>query len=244
MLTRKEMLLSLADSAGSKSEALTYFKIYTIAISTFFKGVAKESSIIDITKLSSEDLKLTIKEMQNGQPFYNTRVVVYFYTLAEETVKNCLKAFFINSNREDVDLSGIRESKRSKFLQFFDLETAEREKECDALIHTFEGLFRGNYKYGPERFLAFFKVLGFEFEAEFEGMEEYLEFAQVRNCLVHNNGIVDKKLIELCPKYSMYAGKKLIVSIEDVIRFVQVERSFTYFLSESIVKYFENSGTS
>ena len=76
------------------------------------------------------------------------------------------------------------------------------------------------------------------------GIEEYLEFAQVRNCLVHNNGIVDKKLIELCPKYSMYAGKKLIVSIEDVIRFVQVERSFTYFLSESIVKYFENSGTS
>ncbi|RYY51466.1 MAG: hypothetical protein EOO06_00240 [Chitinophagaceae bacterium] len=125
---------------------------------------------------------------------YKSTVITVF-TLLEATVKDLIVSLIKSLPTEY--LSNIKEINSIK-IPLFEYDSLNEFDRLQLVYNVYENSVKNGSLYGYARFDALLKPFGLTKFDKKKDKVNINELAQVRNCLVHNNGIVDRKLLTTC----------------------------------------------
>lgn len=155
-----------------------------------------------------------IQEIQNNQKGYIQNLyaqgIVYLWTSLESFIKRLLTelikvdtAFLTNKAFEKLNIS---------MTEYFKVE--EKDKPEYLLDVIFVGL-QCRYKLGIDRFECYLAAFGASGAFD-NGLKDNLYYLhQIRNCIVHNDSIADKRFCEKCISLDYKPGNKILVTKTD-----------------------------
>lgn len=95
---------------------------------------------------------------------------------------------------------------KAPIIQF--LQSSSQE-QADFLYETIETSCSASLKPGVGRFEAVLSDLGYGGPVHDRVRAELYHLSRLRNCIVHNDGLVDKKLISACPQWKGTEGTRV-----------------------------------
>lgn len=105
--------------------------------------------------------------------------------------------------REDIEKIQV------SLLQFNTMDPAER---IEYIVDRIEEKNKSKFSRGVGRFENMLKPFGFGGEVDPVASKELLEFSAVRNCLVHRQGIVDRRFLEACATGQWQLGTDIAIT--------------------------------
>jgi hypothetical protein len=82
----------------------------------------------------------------------------------------------------------------------------------DYIVDKIEEKYKSKFSRGAGRFENMLKPFGFGGEVNTTTSRELLKFSAVRNCLVHRQGIVDRRFLEACPTTQWKVGSNVVIT--------------------------------
>ncbi len=211
--TQTELINKILSSFGS-SEVLPYGKEYS--------SDAKLST-------ETEDLELWLTTGYNSYRIKN--LIIHLNTIFESYLHNFSKLWLerrqnILDNRT-VSLKEVREKNKT------DIFTEEMAKYIQDLLF-------GDY---PKVFKRMKERINADFQIQPSKLKKLNEFYEIRNILVHSNGIISNKLVEINPEKNYKTGTHIYLDTQYVedSEFLIVELLFH--IDEYLLKNFPEIGT-
>ena len=145
-------------------------------------------------------------EVENDFPFMHSQGAIMFYSHLESSIKRLIICIFSNS-----DIIKIKELSSLKIglSEYMSLDESER---LDYLFAQFEKSTTTGIQYGVTRFEKLLQPLNLSGPVQEEISKPIFELSQVRNNLLHRNGIADSHLIKSCPWLNYRVGDKIIIT--------------------------------
>lgn len=164
-------------------------------------------------------------------------MVISLYTILEATIKDLIITLFAIETELVEKIDAVRNVKVS-VIEYNNLkDDYERYlyvyEEYEKKIFTSEA-----HKYGVGRFEALLKPLNLSGQVPQPVEKQILELAQVRNCLVHRAGIVDRGLLKSCDwlKQSYKLGEEIIINTQVYMNYTIAVRDYTAILTKRITE--------
>lgn len=177
------------------------------------EGDAKSQadSLAERLKQEEEDLKIltfTNDQADKDYPYLFALVSVRLWAMAEAAARDVVvEALKKQSGPPDrsklVKLKGPLGQ-----LMGTDLD-AQADLVADALWQSAEGRFRG-----VGRFDAVLELIGLGGSAPSPIDEVLIELSEIRHCVVHRGGLIDRRFLEACPWITMNLGSVLPASLK------------------------------
>lgn len=122
---------------------------------------------------------------------------------------------------------------RSVRVSITEFELMDQEQRCLYIIKALEQETSAIYRKGIGRFETLLDVFGLGGPVSATVRRDVHELQQVRNVLVHRRGIADRQLLEACPWMDVAIGDQVVVTSEDLLRYV---RALDSYLAELIYR--------
>lgn len=182
---------------------------------------------------AKKEADLAREEKRRGYPILHQHSTVALWGALEAFVQNFLVSWFTN-RPETLHLHKIRRIK----IRLGDYERLSAEERCEFLIGELERDLGAPLKQGANRFEALFDVIGLSGEIEGSVQKDLLELSQVRNVIVHRQGVVDRKFVETCRWVGLKPGDELLVTQGSYERYVDAVISYALLLDARVKRYF------
>lgn len=122
---------------------------------------------------------------------------------------------------------------RSVRVSITEFESMDQGQRCLYIVKALEQDTSAIYKKGIGRFETLLDVFGLGGPVSPIVRRDVVELQQVRNVLVHRRGIADRQLLEACPWMDLAIGDQVVVTSEDLLRYV---RALSSYLAELIYR--------
>ncbi|SRX76323.1 hypothetical protein [Aequorivita antarctica] len=165
-------------------------------------------------------------ELENDFSFIHGQWSILLYTNLEALVKKLVINNIIHTDFEELDVF-----KKIKLGKFSDLSLPMR---YDSIYRHYEFKVSSGKGYGIKRFEAILRPFGYDWESRDITCEKINELAQVRNLLLHRNGVVDSSFIEKCPWLKFSQREKINVSYEMYLSYFRAITDFAVCLRHRI----------
>lgn len=122
-------------------------------------------------------------------------------------------------------------------VRITEYESLDGEERMRYLVGQLEREFAAALKPGIGRFECLLKPFGIKPQLADNQRRDLSELVAVRNVIVHRAGIVDSRLLELCPWLEVTVGDSLVIGREPFLRYVEAADAF----KDSIVASAKNT---
>lgn len=194
--------------------ALTGIKRFAKAVQPPIQEVDPQSQAKNLAqqlKQEEEDLKLikfTDDEAEKDYPYLFALVSVRLWAMAEAAAREAVVEA-LRKPSGPPDRSKLRRLK-GPIGQFVGADAdTQADLLADVLWHSPEGRYRG-----IERFDAVLELIGLGGSAPSTINEILTELSELRHCVVHRGGLIDRRFLEACPWIGLKAGSLLPTSLK------------------------------
>ncbi len=204
-----------------------------------YSDLARDESLAKVLKTSDLELQMNYAlalledEVSFNFPRLNSNAIVLLWSSLEHFVYDFVKTWLQN-NPQAMQVDAIKNIKIS-VGEYNSLDEIERYTYIIELLEKQEKI--KNYK-GVNRFDELFKVFGLSSPLDERTKKNIFELQQVRNVIVHQNGIVDKKLVSECPWIEFKIGDELILNHDYFIRYYGSVNDYILQIYKRIHNYF------
>jgi hypothetical protein len=226
-LARREEIMRLVNVASYALRAM--------------EGAARLNEVL---KKSSEQVnqvreieKIALEEVDADFPLIHSAATVLLWGALEAAVRDFLVRWLVKypDARKAPDLARIR-------VQVGDYEVLEGESRMRYLLNLLEREIGATLKPGAGRFDSLLKPFNIDPRLDDKLRRDLNEMAAVRNVIVHRAGIVDQRLLQLCPWLSYKLNDPIRVHRSDVIRYLESASNYAAALIESAQQICHDSG--
>jgi hypothetical protein len=182
------------------------------------KGERGESQRL---KRATELAELAKEEVANRYPLLFAHTLVAVWGAVDALIDDVLVTWFLNEpqllNKED--LSGIR-------VPLGKYESLDKKERMGLLVDELKRKKEARFKPGVAGFEELLGVIDLAGSLDAEMKRTLVEVRAVRNVLVHNAGVVDRRLVESCPWESWKIGGKVAMPVERYGRYHQAVNDY------------------
>ena len=135
-----------------------------------------------------------------------------------------------------IDIAALWVTKKHKALETLDgpkvkidiskFVSLRSEERARFIIEAIDREMSGPLRLGTNRFDKLLHSIGIDVRADRKTKDTLFEMQQVRNCIAHRFGRVDKKLIAHCPQLKLKDGEELKLKISDIHRYGEASGSY------------------
>ena len=172
--------------------------------------------------------KIALDQVQTDFPLIHSAATVLLWGALEAAVRDFLVRWLVRypAARKAPDLARIR-------VQIGDYEILEGESRMRYLLTLLEREIGATLKPGAGRFDSLLKPFNIDPRLDDKLRRDLNEMAAVRNVIVHRAGIVDDRLLKLCPWLTYKLNDPVRVRRTDVIRYLDASSNYAASLIES-----------
>lgn len=145
--------------------------------------------------------KLALFERNNGFPILHAQFVVSLWGALETLVLDVIADWIVN--RPTVLCSGGWRNLKVKVGEY---EALDSEQKASYLASAMDQILGGPLRTGVNRFEGLMEAIGLRGAVDDEIAKALWELQQIRNIIVHNRGIADKRFCEACPWFASIPG--------------------------------------
>jgi len=175
-----------------------------------------------------------IKEIENEFSLIYSIGVVMLYSYLEGMIKSFIINYLKNNSIHDLkEFCAVKIS----LAEYMKLE--ENEK-YDYLFQQYEKSISNGIQYGVTRFETLLAPIQFSGIVEKGITKTIFELAQIRNNILHRNGIVDHYLKKSCPWLNLKTNDKIKVTQKD---FVLFSKAIQGYLVTMLIRIGEKKGS-
>jgi len=156
--------------------------------------------------------ELAQREVDDGFSLTLTQHTVDIWGLLEASIRNFLVKW-LEHEANFIDIEGIKKLK----VRLFDYEQCTGQERQRYLISLLEREDGGNLKSGSDKFeslLSHFELSG---RIPKPLKTKLYELSKLRNCIVHNNRVVDRQFNDSCPWLEYEVGKTVKLKLPQVM---------------------------
>jgi hypothetical protein len=172
-------------------------------------------------------------ELNNGFPRLHSNAVISLWSFLENFVFSLL----INFLRHE-PMAMQAEAILNLKIELGKYQSLTEEERYPYIVELLEQQVKVKNTRGITRFenlLASFELTG---PVDRKTQKRIFELQQVRNVLVHQNGIADRQLIELCPWLKLKIDEKILVDHERFITYFGAFTDYYIQISRRLHKYY------
>jgi hypothetical protein len=156
---------------------------------------------------AAKDKELADREIEYGFPILYEQATIALWTSLDTLVRVFLANWLLHTP-EARQCNAVKKLK----VKLGDYESLEPPERCLWIIDVLDQELGGPLRAGTTRFETLLQPFGFSGSFDNDYGRALFELWQVRNALVHRNGIVDRKLLEACPWLKFSLGVPLYIS--------------------------------
>jgi hypothetical protein len=160
-------------------------------------------------------------ELTSELPILHSAATVLIWGALETAVRDFVVRWLLQNptSRQAAEFKNIR-------IRLLDYEMLDGEERMRYLLGVIEQELGAPLKPGVGRFMCLLKPLGIVPAVSDEERRTLNELAAVRNVIVHKAGIVDGRLLELCPWIPVREGEALQIGFSQFSGYVRVASFF------------------
>lgn len=163
---------------------------------------------------AKQDAELAQKEVDNGFPLLHAQAVVSIWGCLESQVR----AFLANWLAKEPGALLVNQVQKLK-VQIGDYERLTPEERPYYILDLLERDMQSSLKQGVSRFETLLEIFGMGGAVDETVRKDLFEMHQIRNVVVHRQGIADKRLATSCPWLNIEPGEIIVVSHQDLRRY-------------------------
>ena len=183
-------------------------------IDTALEETNKKKSYAKKLKQAKADGELAQKEVDNGFPILHAQAVIALWGILESQTRSFLAAWLANEPKA-LFVSQVQKLR----IQLGDYESLSQDERPYYILDLLERDVQAPLKQGINRFESLLAIFGLGGEVNETIGKDLFEMHQIRNVLVHRQGIADKRLVLACPWLKISIGDIIVVSHKDYERY-------------------------
>ena len=217
-LHRREQILQLVRVTGAALQLM--------------KGAARLTEVLRKPPESVKEIQelesLAAKEVAADLPLLHSAASVLIWGALEAAFRDFLVRWLVAhpSARLVPEFNNVR-------VRITEYESFDGEDKMRYLVGILERELAAALKPGAGRFECLLKPFGIHPQVTEEQRRNLSELAAVRNVIVHRAGVVDARLLQLCPWLQLKGGDHVVVGREAFLRYVDATSSYAASLIES-----------
>lgn len=179
------------------------------------------------------DAPLIREEVEKGFPFFYSMSAVAIWSAIEAFVEDQL-SFCIEADPKLLEKEQIQRIK----IPFAQYESMTPEERRYFVIDSVERDIQSKYKQGVSQFESVLEVFGLGGEVDDIARKTLLELCNVRNVLVHRDGVADKRLINTCPWLGLSIGQSVHVNTKMYVQYLNEAGIYCATVFARMVRHF------
>lgn len=159
---------------------------------------------------STEQLaEVARREIDEDHPLLNALATVYCWSILDSFIRDYLALWITRrpSSRKVEPLQRIR-------IYFGEYESLNPHERNHYIIGRMAEELGVNRKHGLYRFRLLLEPFGLSFKLSNNLERDLIELQNVRNIIVHRNGLVDRRFQDACPWIKQNIGSKIIIDTQ------------------------------
>ncbi len=100
--------------------------------------------------------------------------------------------------------------------------SAPEDEQIEFILEQLKQELGSSFKLGVGRFESLFKILGIGGPVEDLSRRGLLDFSEIRNAIVHNKAIADRRVVERCPWRKLKLGDPIKPVREDFLMYFDI----------------------
>lgn len=156
---------------------------------------------------AKKDMELAQVEVDHDYPLLHEQATIALWSSLEALVRSFLASWLMH-----VPEAWHTEAVKKLKVAIGEYESMSHAERCLWIVDLVDQQVSGPLRSGVTRFETLLQPFGLAGAVPDECQRSLYELCQVRNALVHRNGIADKKLVEACPWLNLTVGEPLNVS--------------------------------
>lgn len=154
------------------------------------------------------------REVENGFPILHANAATSLWSHLEATIRLFL-ARWLENEKSSLDIEPIQKMR----VKLGEYERLQGEDRYFFILDRLEQELTAPLKWGVNRFESILALFGLSGEIHEKTQRDIFELNQVRNCLMHRAGRVDRRFADACPWLKLEPGQKFQVSPASVSRY-------------------------
>ena len=150
------------------------------------------------------------QQRESGYTYLFSIAIVKLWSILEA----CGDDFTIILLKDRDRLMGVDAIRKLK-CQIVEFISASENEQIEIIFEQLKQDIGATFKIGVGRFESMFKILGFGGTVEEVPRRGILDFAEIRNVIVHNKSLADKRVMERCPWRKLKLGEPINTTRED-----------------------------
>lgn len=209
---------------------LQFAKVYPI-LEHIAKTSNQESMHIllrDPEKINED--KLLAEQYKNNEfAFLHSHATIHLWGSLEALVRTLLRNWLANvpAALQAEEVSRIK-------IGFAEYEALSPSDRYLYILRQLEDKLGSPFKQGAGRFESLLKIFGLGGEVEAEDRKLLFELSNVRNVLVHNRGVADKRFVEACSYLGLKEGEPLVITSESFEKYTQAVYNYVMLLIQRV----------
>lgn len=191
----------------------------------------KVSNLINELK---EDATTAKRESENGFPLLTGMAIVLTWGALETYVYDLMKGWLENN----VDSWKADEVQKLK-IKLGEFMQIEKDMQYEYIIEMIDNQLQGPLKAGIGRFEILLGVFNLSGSIDDDIKKTLFEMSKIRNAIVHNKGIADKKLVDTCPSLSLRIGDSVLGKQFNLMAYID---AVIVYIAEIQLRIFEALG--
>jgi hypothetical protein len=178
-----------------------------------------ESAEKDANEIARSERIAERADAEIAREFFHVRslVVIGIWSVLETMAKDTVVAFVRNDRKFYRNDEFMRLN-----IQLGEYLNVPGRERAEFIVDAMEKKLNGAGRIGLGRFNILLKAVGVHVNLQPDAEKSLLELQQVRNCIAHRTGTVDRRLKEVCPWIPARLGSQLQVERADMQRYFGV----------------------
>ncbi len=166
------------------------------------------------------------REVKSGFPLLHKHAVIVLWTSLDVLIRSVVRAWLKN-RKGAVETDEVR----SVQIGLAEFEELNEEERYAYLVDSLAENVKGSRKRGTTRFESLLGVIGLGGPIDERVRRDIFELQQLRNVLLHRNGVADRRFARDCPWLGLRAGDDVLITHP---RFVELNDAVGAYVLEII----------
>jgi hypothetical protein len=150
------------------------------------------------------------QQREHGYSYLYSLAIVKLWSIVEACTDDIIIILLKDRDR----LTGIEAIRKLK-CPIIEFISASENEQIEIILEQLKQDIGATLKVGVGRFESMFKVLGFGGTVEDLPRRGILDFSEIRNAIVHNKSLADKRVMARCPWRKLKLGDPINATLED-----------------------------
>lgn len=157
------------------------------------------------------------QEKESGYTYLFSMAIVKLWSILEAAADDIILNLLKDRNRL-LTIEAIRKFK-APIIEFL---SAPEDEQTEFFLEQLKQELGSSFKLGVGRFESLFKILGIGGPVEDLSRRGLLDFSEIRNAIVHNKAIADRRVVERCPWRKLKLGDPIKPVREDFLMYFDI----------------------